>query len=111
MTTSRRGRGHGAGSEIAEQLQAAGIEAVPVQDFADLNDDPQLAHRGHFEDLTHPFLGAGLYERNGFRLAACPGGYNRAGPTMGQDNDWALAEVLGLSPAEIDTLRETGAVE
>ena len=102
--TRRRG-------EIADQLQAAGIEAVPVQDFGDLNDDPQLAHRGHFEHLTHPFLGAGLYERNGFRLAECPGGYDRAGPTMGQDNDWALAEVLGLSSAEIDTLRETGAVE
>jgi len=98
-------------SDIAEQLQAAGIEAVPVQDFADLNDDPQLAHRGHFESLTHPFLGPGLYERNGFRLAACPGGYDRAGPTLGQDNDWALGKVLGMSNDEIEALRETGAVE
>ena len=39
----------------------------------------------------------GLYERNGFRLAACPGGYDRAGPTLGQDNDWVLGEVLGLT--------------
>jgi benzylsuccinate CoA-transferase BbsF subunit len=97
--------------DVAEQLQAAGIEAVPVSDFGDLHDDPQLAHRGHFEPLTHPFLGPGLYERNGFRLAACPGGYDRAGPTLGQDNEWALAEILGLNPSEIDTLRETGAVE
>ena len=86
-------------------LQAAGIEAVPVNDFGDLNDDPQLAHRGHFETHTHPFLGPGLYERNGFRLAACPGGYDQAGPTLGQDNDWALREVLGLSDAEIEALR------
>jgi crotonobetainyl-CoA:carnitine CoA-transferase CaiB-like acyl-CoA transferase len=98
-------------SDVAGQLQAAGIEAVPVQDFADLHDDPQLAYRGHFEPHTHPFLGPGVYERNGFRLAACPGGYDRAGPTLGQDNEWALAEVLGLSCAEIDTLRGTGAVE
>ncbi len=83
--------------EVAEQLQAAGIEAVPVSDFGDLNDDPQLAHRGHFEPHTHPFMGPGLYERNGFRLAACPGGYDAAGPTLGQDNDWALGELLGLS--------------
>ncbi len=92
-------------------MQAAGIEAVPVYDFADLQDDPQLAHRGHFETHTHPFLGPGLYERNGFRLAACPGGYDAAGPTLGQDNDWALGEVLGLSKTDIDALRETGAVE
>ncbi len=98
-------------SRVAEQLQAAGIEAVPVQDFGDLHDDPQLAYRGHFEPHVHPFLGPGLYERNGFRLAACPGGYDRAGPTLGQDNDWSLGEVLGLSDAEIDALRATGAVE
>jgi crotonobetainyl-CoA:carnitine CoA-transferase CaiB-like acyl-CoA transferase len=98
-------------AEVADTLQSAGIEAVPVYDFADLQDDPQLAHRGHFETHTHPFLGPGLYERNGFRLAACPGGYDAAGPTLGQDNEWALGEVLGLTKSEIDALRETGAVE
>jgi crotonobetainyl-CoA:carnitine CoA-transferase CaiB-like acyl-CoA transferase len=97
--------------EVAETLQAAGIEAVPVNDFGDLNDDPQLAHRGHFEPHTHPFLGPGLYERNGFRLAECPGGYDHAGPTLGQDNEWALREVLGLRDDEIEALRATGAVE
>ncbi len=98
-------------SDLADLLQAAGIEAVPVSDFGDLNSDPQLAYRGHFERLTHPFLGPGLYERNGFRLAACPGGYDQAGPTLGQDNDWALREVLGLSETEVEALRATGAVE
>ncbi len=97
--------------EVAEQLQAAGIEAVPVWDFGDLNDDPQLVHRGHFEPHTHPFLGVGLYERNGFRLGACPGGYDAASPTLGQDNDWALREVLGLSESDVEALRATGAVE
>ena len=82
--------------EVAEQLQAAGIEAVPVEDFGDLHDDPQLAHRDHFVPLTHPFLGDGLYERNGFRLSRRAGGYDRAGPTLGQDNDWVLGDLLGL---------------
>ncbi len=97
--------------DVAEQLQAAGIEAVPVWDFGDLNDDPQLAHRGHFEPHTHPLLGEGKYERNGFRLAACPGGYGTASPILGQDNQWALGEVLGLDETEIEALRATGAVE
>jgi benzylsuccinate CoA-transferase BbsF subunit len=96
---------------VAEQLQAAGIEAVPVEDFGDLHDDPQLAHRGHFEEHTNPAIGPGLYERNGFRLSASPGGYDRSGPTLGQDNEWALREVLGLAPDEIEGLRESGAVE
>jgi crotonobetainyl-CoA:carnitine CoA-transferase CaiB-like acyl-CoA transferase len=98
-------------SEVAEQLQAAGIEAVPVADFGDLHDDPQLAARGHFEPHEHPFLGPGVYERNGFRIAGMPSGYERAGPTLGQDNDWALTEVLGLDAAEIERLQRNGAVE
>ena len=98
-------------ADVADVLQAAGIEAVPVNDFADLNTDPQLAHRGHFDRQTHPFLGPGLYERNGFRLSACPGGYEHASPTLGQHTEWALGEILGMSGDEIEALRETGAVE
>ncbi len=95
----------------AETLQAAGIEAVPVQDFGDQHTDPQLAHRGHFVPLTHPFLGAGLYERNGFRLSDAPGGYDRPGPTLGQDQDWVLGELLGLSPDEQAALAADGAFD
>jgi crotonobetainyl-CoA:carnitine CoA-transferase CaiB-like acyl-CoA transferase len=56
-------------------------------------------------------MGPGLYERNGFRLSDAPSGYDRSGPTLGQDNDWVLGELLGLSPAEQRELRESGAVE
>ncbi len=97
--------------DIASQLQDAGIEAVPVQDFADLNDDPQLAHRAHFVALRHPVLGDGLYERNGFRLAGFDSGYASPGPTLGEHNTWALRDVLGLDDREIEALREAGAVE
>ncbi|MDZ4824844.1 MAG: CoA transferase, partial [Actinomycetota bacterium] len=98
-------------AEVAQQLQSEGIEAVPVLDFGDLHDDPQLAQRGHFERHVHPYLGAGLYERNGFRLGAAASAYDRAGPTLGQDNDWVLRDVLGLDDATIARLLESGAVE
>ena len=39
-----------------------------------------------------------------------PSGYDRAGPTLGQDNDWVLGDLLGLSAKEITALRETGAM-
>lgn len=95
----------------AEALQAAGVEAVPVQDFADASGDPQLAHRGHFVALDHPVLGDGRYERNGFRLSDAPSGYDRPSPTLGQDNEWVLGQVLGLDGAEIARLTEAGALE
>jgi benzylsuccinate CoA-transferase BbsF subunit len=97
--------------EVADLLQAAGIEAVPVQDFGDIHDDPQVALRDHFVRLTHPYMGDGLYEHNGFRLSDAPGGYDRSGPTLGQDNDWVLADVLGLSAAEREQLEADGALD
>jgi crotonobetainyl-CoA:carnitine CoA-transferase CaiB-like acyl-CoA transferase len=98
-------------SEAAEALQALGLEAVPVNDFADVHDDPQLAARDHFIAHEHPILGPGLYERNGFRVSGAPGGYDRAGPTLGQDNAWVLGDLLGLDAAECARLLSDGAVE
>jgi crotonobetainyl-CoA:carnitine CoA-transferase CaiB-like acyl-CoA transferase len=97
--------------EVADLLQAAGIEAVPVQDFGDVNDDPQVAFREHFVPLTHPYMGDGQYERNGFRLGDAPSGYHRPGPTLGQDNDWMLGDVLALSQAEREQLAAGGALD
>jgi crotonobetainyl-CoA:carnitine CoA-transferase CaiB-like acyl-CoA transferase len=97
--------------EVADRLQSAAIEAVPVQDFGDIHDDPQVAFREHFLALSHPYMGDGLYEHNGFRLSDAPSGYDRSGPTLGQDNDWVLGEVLGLSPAEREQLAADGALD
>jgi crotonobetainyl-CoA:carnitine CoA-transferase CaiB-like acyl-CoA transferase len=97
--------------EVAEAIQAVGVEAVPVQDFGDQHSDPQIAARGHFVPLTHPFMGPGLYERNGFRLSDAPGGYDRPGPTLGQDQDWVLGDLLGLDPDEQAALASEGVFE
>jgi crotonobetainyl-CoA:carnitine CoA-transferase CaiB-like acyl-CoA transferase len=95
----------------AEQLQAVGIEAVPVADFGDCFADPQLAARGHFEELSHPLLGAGHYERNGFRLSESGSGYGRPSPLLGEHTRQVLADVLGLDDAEIDRLADAGALD
>ncbi len=94
--------------DVADTLQRAGLEAVPVQDFGDQHTDPQIADREHFVPLTHPFMGPGLYEHNGFRLSDAPAGYDRSGPTLGQDQDWVLGELLGLDPAEQARLAADG---
>jgi crotonobetainyl-CoA:carnitine CoA-transferase CaiB-like acyl-CoA transferase len=97
--------------EAAARLQAIGVEAVPVQDFGDVYSDPQLEARGHYMTLENPVVGPGPYERNGFRFSDAGGGYARSGPTLGQDNEYVLSELLGLGAAEIGRLREEGAVE
>lgn len=97
--------------EVADALQAEGVEAVPVADFGDLHDDPQLALRGHFVKLAHPVVGESLYERNGFRMSDAQSGYPSASPTLGQHNDEVLGEFLGLSEEERARLAEQGALD
>ena len=97
--------------EVAEQLQAEGIEAVPVLTTEELYDDPQLAEREHLDPHEHPAWGEFTYERNGFRLSDAPSGYPGPAPTLGQHTREVLRELLGYDAAEIDRLQAAGGVE
>lgn len=97
--------------EVAELLQAAGVEAVPVADLGDASADPQLAHRGHFVTLVHPCMGECGYERNGFRLSQAAAGYDRTSPTLGEHNAYVLGEILGIGSAEQQRLADDGVLE
>jgi benzylsuccinate CoA-transferase BbsF subunit len=96
--------------ELMETLQRAGVEACAVQDFRDLQSDPQLETRGHFVAVEHPHLGELRCERSGFRLSESPGALRRAGPTLGEHDREILGELLGFSELEITSLLDSGVV-
>lgn len=90
--------------ELARTLQEAGIEAGPVQNFDDLLNDPQLAHRGHFQTLRHSKLGEMSFENYGIRLEEGPPEMRIPGPNLGEHNDEILGDMLGYTPEEIEQL-------
>ncbi len=89
--------------EVMERLQAAGVPAAPVQSMSDrVERDPQLRHRGAFAArAAHPILGERIYEGMPMRMENAPWEVWRHGPLLGQDNDYVLKEVLGLSESEV----------
>jgi len=97
--------------EVTERLQADGIEAVPVQDWQDLLDDPQLASRGHYERIEHPLLGECWYQHNGFRLSDAPARYAGPAPMLGEHSDSVLSDILGLTAEKIAEFKQSGGVE
>ena len=87
--------------QAAELLRAAGVPAYAVLFPTDLYTDAQLAHREFFVTLDHGEMGPTLYDGLATRFSATPGRLRNPAPLLGQDTDFVLREILGLSDDEI----------
>jgi len=85
-----------------------GVAAHEVQGPRQGNDDPQLAHLGHWVDVAHPVHGDLTVEATRFRLSRTPVGPRAAGPMLNQHRDEVLAGFLGYPPERIAELDEDG---
>lgn len=97
--------------EIERTLQAAGVPCHRVSTTADLTVDPQLIHREHFVTVGHPEVGRVPIENARAILSETPARVTRAAPMYGQDNEYVLRELLGLSREEIVDLVAAGALD
>jgi crotonobetainyl-CoA:carnitine CoA-transferase CaiB-like acyl-CoA transferase len=96
--------------EAADQLQAAGVPAAPVNSGADVWRDPFLRSRGFIHELTHPAAGTAEYPGLAYRLSRTPGAIRAPAPCFAEHTDDVLGGLLGLTPGEIDALVEAGIV-
>lgn len=96
--------------ELTARLQAGGVAAYPVQNCLDLHHDDNLLGFDFWHWLEHREVGAAPYDGLAYRLERTPGQLRWAAPTLGQDTDQVLREVLGLDDAEIARLRAAGAL-
>jgi crotonobetainyl-CoA:carnitine CoA-transferase CaiB-like acyl-CoA transferase len=97
--------------DVEDLLQSVRVPCHRSSRSIDAFSDPQLAHRGHFVTVEHPELGPVPIEGSRMHLSRTPAQVLRAGPTLGQDNDLVLREILGLNDDEIVELVTAGALE
>lgn len=95
---------------IEAALQDAGIAASVCATSADMLADPQLVHREHFRELSHPTYGTTPVEGSRFRLSRTPAVVEGPAPTLGRDNQWVLETLLGYSEDRITELVVAGAL-
>jgi formyl-CoA transferase len=87
----------------------AGIPASAVFDTMELTNDPDLRKRGTFVSVNHPVRGEVVIP--GFVVKLSDSHVPIvASPLLGADNEKVLGGVLGLSAAEIDSMRTDGAI-
>jgi crotonobetainyl-CoA:carnitine CoA-transferase CaiB-like acyl-CoA transferase len=83
-------------AQLSRRLQERGVAAAPVLNVADLLRDPHYRARGTFVEVEHP-LGFretiyGAYVKTSRTEARV-----NPGPSIGQDNEYVMKELLGLS--------------
>lgn len=91
--------------EIMEILQKAGVPAGAVLDGENQANCPQLAHREVFVQIDHPKMGTAYYPGVVTHLSKSQGVAKRPA-LLGEDNEYVLSELLGMSQAEIQQLVE-----
>ncbi len=99
------------GEVLAQALQARGVAAHIVATTADLEADPQLAHREHNWRTPHPILGPVGLDAPSWRLTATPLYPGRPSPLLGQHNEYVYRELLGYSEDEFIELMAEHAAE
>jgi len=98
--------------EATQALQDAGVAAFVVADNKYLSEeDEHLGQRGYFVNLPHPEVGVKQHCGIPWKMSGTPCEVRSAAPLLGQHTDQVLRGLLGLSEAEIKTLRDAGALE
>jgi benzylsuccinate CoA-transferase BbsF subunit len=94
--------------EVMLRCQALGVPAGMVTTGADIAHDPHLAARGFLLEREHPRMGPIQLPGPPIRLHRQPIAVWRLGPLLGEDTEYVLQDLLGLSPAEVQAHAERG---
>lgn len=95
-------------AQWVSELEAAGVPCGPINDLAQVFDDPHVRARGLVTSLPHALAGSVPQVASPIRLSATPVEYRHAPPLLGEHTGEVLERVLGLPAAEVARLRRGG---
>ncbi len=91
-------------------LDAAGVPNGPINDIAQVFDEPQVKARGVRVEVAHPVAGRLPMVASPMRFSGTPLEHKTPPPLLGEHTDQILQQVLGKQAAEIARLRAEGAI-
>jgi crotonobetainyl-CoA:carnitine CoA-transferase CaiB-like acyl-CoA transferase len=96
--------------EVFARTKAYRIPCAPVRSAPEVMNDPHMHERGMLERIDHPELGEIVVPTTPLRLHGTDKVETGVSPTIGQHNAEIYGGWLGLSPAEIAELTESGII-
>ena len=92
--------------EVVEMTLFKGIPAGPIYNVKQITEDPHIAEaREMFIEVEHPVIGTMKVNGNPIKLMDMMPRINCPAPTLGQDNEEILEDMLGYSSQEVETLK------
>ncbi|MFH1603089.1 MAG: CaiB/BaiF CoA-transferase family protein [Pseudomonadota bacterium] len=90
--------------EWTETLTAAGVPCGPINNLAQVFEDPQVLARGMLIELDHALAGKMRAVANPVRMSETPPEYRSPPPLLGQHTREVLRDLLDMNDAQIDAL-------
>lgn len=96
-------------AELLAAFEQAGVPCGPINDMADVFDDPQTQHRELVLSLPHSRGMDVPTVRSPLRFSGTPV-QHRASPMLGEHSALVLAQELGLNDEQLEGLRERAVI-
>ncbi|MDH3589161.1 MAG: CoA transferase [Gammaproteobacteria bacterium] len=93
-----------------KRLEAAAIPSGPINNIAEVFDNPQVKQRGMRLTLSHPQVGTVDLVGNPVNFSRTPTRAETAPPALGADTEKVLVELLGYDQDTVRTLRRDGVI-
>ncbi|WP_153788318.1 CaiB/BaiF CoA-transferase family protein [Pseudomonas sp. EMN2] len=95
-------------AQWVSELEKAGVPCGPINDLAQMFQDPQVLARGLAVNIPHPLAGNVPQVASPIRLSETPVEYRQAPPLLGEHTEAVLSDVLGLDAMAVHELRTAG---
>ncbi len=92
------------------RLAEAGVPCAPINDIAQVFEDPQVQHRGLRVEMPDPAAGKAAFVASPLRFSESSVEYQLPPPLLGEHNQVVFKDLLGMTPEEIARLHASGVI-
>ena len=97
-------------SQVVAATKRYKIPAAAVRDAVEVMNDPHMHERGMLQRIDHPALGPIIVPNSPLRLHGSDPVKPVPSPSLGQHNKQIYGDWLGLSPRQMEGLRQAGVI-
>jgi benzylsuccinate CoA-transferase BbsF subunit len=94
---------------IQSQMQSQGVPSHVASTVKEVYEDPQMRYRDYLRPMKHSVMGENTYHGLAFKLSKAEGTW-RAGPALGEHNEYVFKELLKMKEKEIAKALSEGGI-